>query len=126
MNAVNIATIIVALIAAAGAWASQRTAARAARENTIVGGRVDMEKEAYDRARAFDTETIKRQDAELEELRQKHAQCADEIKEMRAQYETEITLLRLRIARLEKTRPSSIQEIASERADIEGASDTAV
>jgi FtsZ-binding cell division protein ZapB len=69
MDVGGIITIIVAVIAAGSAYASQRAAARATTINTSTTSRVDMEKEAYERARKFDIETIARQDAEIEELR---------------------------------------------------------
>lgn len=115
MELVNIGTILVALIAAAGAWASQRAASRASMANTSTSSRVEMEKEAYDRARAYDTETIKRQDAEIAELREEHQKCAEEIKTLRARYEAEIELLRQRIARLELGLSDNLEEILRER-----------
>lgn len=115
MDPVNIATIIVALIAAAGAWASQRAASKASTQNTVVGGRVDMEKEAYDRARAFDTETITRQNHEIEELRKEHLACAADIARMKSQHAEEIRILRARIARLERDTVHNIEEILRER-----------
>lgn len=65
MNLLDIGSIIIAVIAALGAWASQRAAANASK----VGSRMDAEKEAYERARKFDMDTIKRQDEEIKELR---------------------------------------------------------
>lgn len=122
MDAVNIATIVVALIAAAGAWASQRAAAKAAVQNTVVGGRVNMENEAYERARAFDTETIARQNHEIEELRKdsaelrkQHEACATEIYDMKARHEVEITMLRNRISRLERDTFNHVEEVLRER-----------
>lgn len=126
MDAVNIATIVVALIAAAGAELSRRAAAKAARENTLVGGRVDMEKEAYDRARKFDTETIERQDAELDEIRMVHAQCIAKISEMETKHATEIRMLRARILRLEQNTIENIEEILNERLRESSPGDTAV
>lgn len=64
-----VASIVVATVAASSAYASQRSAAGATTKNTTVTSRTDMEKEAYERARAFDTETIKRQDTDIIELR---------------------------------------------------------
>ena len=82
--ATALASIIVALVAAFGALASNRAAARASQLNTMTTSRVDMEREAYDRARAFDTETIRRQDAEIDELRaQVHRQDV-ELEDLRA------------------------------------------
>ena len=69
MDYAALATIIVAAIAGVSALASQRAAARASTMNTQTTSRVDMEREAYERARAFDTETIARQDREIAELR---------------------------------------------------------
>lgn len=115
MDAVNIATILVALIAAAGAWASQRAASKASIQNTQVGGRVDMEKEAYERARGYDTETIARQSAEITELREEHEACSQKISDMEAKHELEITMLRNRIARLERDTFSHVEEMLRER-----------
>lgn len=69
MDAGQIITLVVAIVAAGSAYASQRAAARASTMNVSTTSRVDMEKEAYERARRFDVETIARQDAEIEELR---------------------------------------------------------
>ena len=69
MDATNVAGIIVAGVAAAAAYASQRAAAKASTKNVSATTRVDMEKDAYERARKYDTDTITRQDSELEELR---------------------------------------------------------
>lgn len=65
MNPLDIGGIVIAVIAALGAWASQRAAANASK----VGTRLDAEKEAYERARKFDLDTIARQDEEIKELR---------------------------------------------------------
>lgn len=115
MDAVNLATIFVALIAAAGAFASQRASAKAAVQNTQVGGRVDMEKNAYDRARAFDTETIDRQNKEIVELRTAHETCDKKVDDLKERYEAEITMLRNRISRLERDTVANIEEILRER-----------
>lgn len=64
-------TLLIAVVSALSAWASQRAAARATTLNTETTSRVDMEKEAYERARKFDIETINRQDAELQEALEK-------------------------------------------------------
>lgn len=76
MDAGAIASIIVALIALIAAGASQRSASKAAGvaaqasvSSTQITSRVDMEKEAYERARSFDTETITRQNREIASLR---------------------------------------------------------
>lgn len=69
MDWANVVSIAVAVLAAGAAYASQRSAAKASVLNTQTVTAVDREKEAYERARAFDTETIRRQDEELQELR---------------------------------------------------------
>jgi peptidoglycan hydrolase CwlO-like protein len=79
MNATTIASIIVAIVAATSAYASQRAAAKATTMNTNTVSRVDMEKDAYQRARDFDTETIRRQDEEIEELRKLNRDLQEEL-----------------------------------------------
>lgn len=111
MEVVNVATILVAVIAAAGAWASQRSASKANLQNTVTTGRVDMEKEAYDRARAFDTETISRQNSEIAELRTDHEACAKTIRSL----EEEIRTLRMRINKLERNLDHNLEELLHER-----------
>lgn len=110
MDAVNIASVLIAAIAALSAYASQRTAARASTANTQASTRVDMEKEAYERARQFDTDTIDRQDKEIEELRK-------EISELRE----ENRKLRLRIIRLERgITLEDLENIRERRSDLGG------
>lgn len=109
-------TITVVLITAVSAYASQRAAARASRMNTQTTSRVDMEKEAYERARKFDVETIQRQDAEILELRQdnvriheKVAVAQTEAREARREsreVQAENHQLRERLAVLEATGPN--------------------
>jgi TolA-binding protein len=93
----ELATVAVAVIAAGGAWASQRAAAKASRVNTNVAGRLEAEKEAYERARAFDIQTIERQDQEIRDLRE------------------QIAVARERIARLESGQPSKLERMLRER-----------
>lgn len=81
----SVITITVAVIAAASAYASQRAASRASTMNTKTVSRVDMEKEAYERARKFDIETIKRQDEEILELRADNQQLHEKIDVARAE-----------------------------------------
>lgn len=64
-----IASVLVAIIAAGSAYASQHAASRASTLNAASSSRVEMEKEAYERARKMDVETITRLDAEVDELR---------------------------------------------------------
>lgn len=85
MDLTAIASIIVAGVAAASAYASQRAAAKASRDNTNTSSRTDMEKEAYDRARRYDTDTIGRQDGELDELRAEVIVLRNEKKALQAE-----------------------------------------
>lgn len=93
----ELATVAVAVIAAGGAWASQRAAARASKVNTSVAGRLEAEKEAYERARAFDIQTIERQDQEIRDLREEVIRCRE------------------RIARLESGQPSKLERMLRDR-----------
>lgn len=79
MNWANAVSIAVAFLAALAAYASQRSAAKASVMNTQTVTAVDREKEAYERARAFDTETIRRQDEELQELRDDNRKLHDRV-----------------------------------------------
>lgn len=90
MDATNLASIAVAVIAALAAIASQRSASRA----STAGSRLDAEREAYERARKFDTDTIARQAQELKELR-----------EEKEELEEQVDILRWRVYRLEQGLP---------------------
>lgn len=68
MEMTHLVSIIVATIAALSALASQRASQKSARKTTSDASRTDMEKDAYERARAFDTDTILRQNARISEL----------------------------------------------------------
>lgn len=72
-------TLAVAVVAGLFALASQRSAAKASKTNTQTVTAVDREKEAYERARAFDTETIRRQDEEIAELREDNRKLHDRV-----------------------------------------------
>lgn len=84
MDPFNVGSIIVALVAAIAAYASQRAASRASTMNTNSTSRVDMEKDAYIRARAFDIETIASQNRELEEQKMELRELRAENRELRA------------------------------------------
>lgn len=75
----DIVSFAVAVVAGLFAWASQRSASKASATNTATVTAVDREKEAYERARAFDTETIRRQDEELAELREDNRKLHDRV-----------------------------------------------
>ena len=98
-----IGAIVVALIAALGGWASQRAASRASRINTSVSGRLEAEQGAYERARAFDVETIERQNVEIATLRV----LVDKLREERDK-------LKARLRRIERLFPEW-ERLLSER-----------
>lgn len=122
MDAVQVASVLVSIIAATSAIASQKAAAKASTKNEETkanatvrtaeeSSRITMEKEAYDRARAYDTETIKRQDAEIAEIRSDNRHLNADIKMLHSDNEQlhednirlrrEIKLLKAKVARLE-------------------------
>lgn len=63
-----IATVIAAAIAAVAAIATQRSSAAAAVRNQSISSRTDIEKEAFERAKGFYTDTIDRQSVEIQGL----------------------------------------------------------
>lgn len=120
MNAATWVGVLVAVISAAAAFASQRSAAKASTMNTDTTSRVEMEKEAYNRARAFDTETITRQDKRIEELERDNITLHEQMAVARSEARTaraearaahaENALLRERIAVLERDHPHNPHE----------------
>lgn len=138
MEPAAIASIIVSLIAALAGYASQRAAAKASTKNAATTSRADLEKEAYERARAFDTETIERQDKELAELRQhvrelnadvkrvvtENEQLHDEnrtVLEDNARLRAEVRILRIRFTRIERKYPTDeipLQQIQERESDV--------
>lgn len=98
MEPVSWAVLIVAAISAFGSWATARASGKATITNAEVTARVEMEKEAYGRARAFDISTIERQDQEILELREENKEIRTENQELRRQ----IQLLERRLSSLEK------------------------
>lgn len=123
------ATIIISLIGAAGAYLAARASAKASMKNVTTSSRVEMEKEAYERARKLDTETIQRQDAELDELRENQKALNTDVKmvnsenqrvhrenelilEDNARLRKELAKLRNRVVRLERgLHPDSTERI---------------
>jgi polyhydroxyalkanoate synthesis regulator phasin len=65
----SLASVLVAVIAAGAAIASQRAAAAASVKNASTASRTQLEQEAYQRAENFLTGTMDRQDSEIQELR---------------------------------------------------------
>jgi TolA-binding protein len=76
-------TIVISLIAAGATYLAARVSANASKTNTVTSSRVEMEKEAYERARALDVGTIKQQEEKLEKLAKQADEQADAIREVR-------------------------------------------
>jgi TolA-binding protein len=68
MEKLGIASVIISAITALGVWLSARESRKATTTNTTSSSRVEMEKEAYERARALDVQTIERQERRINEL----------------------------------------------------------
>lgn len=113
MDPVNIATVLVAVVAALGAWASARAASRAQKYNadaTVKTAKETAELEAYNRARQMDLQTIKRQDEEFDELRARHDILKARVAELEKDNETlhkENARMRRQLAALEEKKETS-------------------
>lgn len=83
MDPAVLASIIIALIAAGTGIASQRSASKALEKTNQTSNRVEMEKEAYIRARKLDVETIERQEEEISELRDENRRLRDEMRNLK-------------------------------------------
>lgn len=81
-NGVGIASIIISVITALGVWLSARESRKATTTNTTASGRVEMEKEAYERARALDVQTIERQERRILELEEEARETEIEFKQL--------------------------------------------
>lgn len=84
----QVGTLLVAVIAALSAYATQRQASKASHRAQMENHRATMEIEAFDRARAFDSETIIRQNElvgeqrrEIDRLRREN----DKLSELRSE-----------------------------------------
>ncbi|QEQ94339.1 hypothetical protein HWC66_gp36 [Gordonia phage Chikenjars] len=84
----QVGTLLVAAIAALSAYATQRQASKASHRAQMENHRATMEIEAFDRARAFDSETIIRQNElvgeqrrEIDRLRREN----DKLSELRSE-----------------------------------------
>jgi len=90
--ATALSSIIVAVVAGLAGWAAQRSSSKA----NLSTSRLELEREAYERARSYDTETISRQDRELDELRARVLEQDKQIRQLREQNDQEIMDLRAR------------------------------
>ena len=91
MNAIDISAVIIAVIALGSSWVTARTSSKATTINNETNARVEMEKEAYARAREFDVNTIERQNEQIENLQRENRELKETIR-----------VLTERINRLEK------------------------
>ena len=62
------AVVVAAAVSGLFGWVTQRSAARANLRSTETTTRTDIEKEAFERAKGFYTDTIDRQDRQITEL----------------------------------------------------------
>lgn len=100
MSPIDVGGILVALIAAFGALMASRSASRAATANS----RFEAEKEAYERARKFDVQTIAHQNIEIEQLREDNDALTKELREVKK-----------RLARLEDASQLTLEALLRER-----------
>lgn len=92
--------VVVAGIGVVSAWLAGRAARNAAKfssDASVTNTRVQVEADAYKRARAMDVETIQRQDEEIAELRQELRAEKEKSREL----ENTVEGLRRRVATLE-------------------------
>lgn len=80
MEPTILGAIIVAVITGLSAYASQKAISKASTITAITSSRTDMEREAYIRARDYDTETIKRLDDDLDQLREENEELQIKIR----------------------------------------------
>jgi FtsZ-binding cell division protein ZapB len=108
MNSTNFAAIIVAVISIISAALAGRSARKAAEYNSdasVENARVIAETEAYNRARKMDIETIERQDAEIDEVREQNKKLRAKVRELQNDNEAlheANRILKLRVSRLER------------------------
>ena len=116
MGDTAIASIIAAAIAGLVGWATSRqsrkaqeasakAAAEAAVANQTVSSRTDLERDAFERAKGFYTDTIDRQHAEHIEDQEEIAGLNDRVRSLEAEKVTDrrkITVLENRVSRLER------------------------
>jgi len=108
LDSINWAGIGIALIGVISAWLSGRSANKAAKFTSgasVLNARTVAETEAYGRARKLDTETIQRQDEELDELREENKLLKMQVRQLtirEIELSEENVNLRRRVARLER------------------------
>lgn len=65
---VIVSGIVAAIISSLAGYLIQRTSAKASTTNASIASRTDIEREAFERAKGYYTDTIDRQQAEITEL----------------------------------------------------------
>lgn len=78
-----LATVIATTITGGVMLLTQRSAAAAAVRNQSTASRTDIEKEAFERAKGFYTDTIDRQDGDIAELRDENRGLQGEVKSLK-------------------------------------------
>lgn len=82
MNAIDISAIAIAIIALGSSWVTSRTSSKATTINNETNARVEMEKEAYNRARDFDINTIERQKEQIETLQRENRELKQTVQQL--------------------------------------------
>ena len=111
IDPINLGAILVAIIGFITSIASNRSSSKTSRIVAATSGRLESEREAYQRARAMDVETIERQAEMIEGLRQENMRVHlenveikkqnNELKETQDQLTERIRKLERSIAKLE-------------------------
>jgi TolA-binding protein len=78
LDPINVGLILVTLITAFGAWATQKNASKANR----LSAKEAAEANAYDRARLMDISTIERQKLEIAEFEEEQKELRGRIKQL--------------------------------------------
>ena len=105
MSPIDVGSIVVAIVAALGAVAAQRSASRAGQAST----KVQAETNAYERARKMDVETIERQSQEIAELRRRNSHLEQHIERLETDNDNlrrNLRTVERRLAKLEDISPA--------------------
>jgi TolA-binding protein len=95
MDPVAAASVLVSIVAAASAYASQRSANKASTKNTSVSLEAKRLEQAYERARKFDMKTIERQDQLIRDLTAK----VEHLEERNDELEAQVLALEIQVGR---------------------------
>jgi len=109
IDPLNIGAILIAVLTALGSWASHRSSAKA----TVINAKAAAELDAYNRAREMDLRTIKLQDEEFNELRDKHENLKKRVAELEKENDelhADNAKFRRRLAALERKKDDHNEE----------------